>query len=82
MSLFIRGLIITFVLGFIEYSAEMNVTDQIIGNMTTAFFVIPAILMAMAIIPLLLMKMKDSDVIEMQKEIEVRKHVQVSMEVK
>ncbi|WP_373486042.1 MFS transporter [Acetobacterium malicum] len=80
MSLFIRSLIITFVLGFIGYSAEMNVTDQIIGNMSTAFFVIPAILMAVAIIPLFMMKMKDSDVIDMRKEIEARKNMKATIE--
>lgn len=80
MSLFIRGLIITFVLGFIGYSANMTVTDQVASNMSTAFFIIPAILMALSIIPLFMMKMKDSDVIDMRKEIEARKNANLSTE--
>ncbi len=80
MSLFIRGLIITAVLGFIGYSAQMTVTDQIVGNMSTAFFIIPAILIAVAILPLLMMKMKDSDVIDMRKEIEAGKTANLKVE--
>jgi GPH family glycoside/pentoside/hexuronide:cation symporter len=80
ISLFIRGLIITFILGFIGYSAQMTVTDQIVGNMTTAFFIIPAVLLAAAILPLMMMKMKDSDVIDMRKEIENRKKTNLNVE--
>ncbi|HAZ05387.1 MAG TPA: hypothetical protein DCY58_02500 [Acetobacterium sp.] len=79
-SQFIRGLIITFVLGFIGYSAQMTVTEQTIGNMSMAFFAIPAILIAVGILPLLLLKMKDSDVIEMRKEIEARKNTNTTIE--
>lgn len=73
MSIFIRGLIMTFVLAFIGYSADMTITDQITGNMSIAFLAIPAVLIAIGIIPILMMKMKDSDVIEMRKKIEARK---------
>jgi GPH family glycoside/pentoside/hexuronide:cation symporter len=66
ISLFIRGLIITFILGFIGYSVDMTITDQVISNMTTGFFMIPAVLIAAGIIPLVMMKMKDSDVIDMR----------------
>ncbi|WP_026394231.1 MFS transporter [Acetobacterium malicum] len=79
-AIFIRGLIITFVLGFIGYSADMTVNQQVIGNTTIAFFIIPAVLIAIGILPLFMMKMKDSDVIDMRKEIEARKNVQVSVE--
>lgn len=63
----------TFVLAFIGYSADMTITDQITGNMSIAFLAIPAVLIAIGIIPILMMKMKDSDVIEMRKKIEARK---------
>ncbi|MFV0439388.1 MAG: MFS transporter [Desulfopila sp.] len=72
-AIFIRGLIITGVLAFIGYSTEMTITDQVISHTTTGFFIVPAALMALGIIPLLSMKLKDSDVQEMRRAIEARK---------
>ncbi|WKY46783.1 MFS transporter [Eubacteriaceae bacterium ES3] len=72
-AIFIRGLIITGVLAFIGYSFEMEVTEQVISNMSKGFFLIPAALIAIAIIPMMMMKLNDSDIGEMRKAIEERK---------
>ena len=73
MSIVLRGLVITTGLGIIGYSAEAAITDSLAGGATIMCFIVPAIFIAVAIIPLLFYKLDDKEVMEMDGEIALRK---------
>lgn len=73
VSIVIRGLVITTGLGIIGYSAEAAITGSVASGMTILCFIVPAIFIAAAIIPLLFYKLSDKEVMEMGNEIALRK---------
>lgn len=70
VSMFFRGVLVTGILAIIGYNAEIIVSDRIVNNVTLVFFLLPTILIGIGVLPLLFLKMTDSDVISMRKKIE------------
>ena len=63
----IRGMIITAVLGFINYNPNAVITPSLVSGIKTLFFLIPIGFLILSLIPLLWFKIKDSDVEAMEK---------------
>ena len=63
----IRGVIITAVLGFINYNPSAVITPSLISGIKTLFFLVPIGFLTVSLIPLIWFKIKDSDVEDMEK---------------
>lgn len=77
MAIVIRGLIITMGLGIIGYVAAdvtaKNISAQVISGANIMFFIVPAAVMAISLIPLMFYKLSDKEVVEMSVAIAERK---------
>jgi len=77
MAIVIRGLIITTGLGIIGYVAAditaKNISPQVISGANLMFFIVPAAVMAVSLIPLMFYKISDQDVIDMNAVIAERR---------
>lgn len=69
ICLVIRGLVITAVLGFINYNPDALVTSATIYGIKNMFFLVPIIFLFMSLIPLLWFKIKDGDIEMMENKI-------------
>ena len=63
----IRGMIITAVLGFINYNPSAAITPSLVNGIKTLFFLVPIGFLILSLIPLIWFKIKDSDVEDMEK---------------
>lgn len=63
----IRGVIITAVLGLINYNPSAAITPSLVNGIKTLFFLVPIGFLAVSLIPLIWFKIKDSDVEDMEK---------------
>lgn len=63
----IRGMIITAVLGFINYNPSAAITPSLVNGIKTLFFLVPIGFLTVSLIPLIWFKIKDSDVEDMEK---------------
>lgn len=69
VCLVIRGLVITSVLGIINYSPNVLITVEAINGIRILFFLIPIGFLVVSLVPLIWFKIKDSKVEAMEKEI-------------
>ena len=63
----IRGVIITAVLGLINYNPSAAITPSLVKGIKTLFFLVPIGFLTVSLIPLIWFKIKDSDVEDMEK---------------
>ncbi|WP_099189092.1 MFS transporter [Tepidibacter mesophilus] len=72
ISIAVRGVVITSVLGFINYSPDLAITASTQNGIKTLFFLVPIAFLASSLIPLIWFKIKDSDIAIMEREIAQR----------
>ncbi|MGL4913727.1 MAG: MFS transporter, partial [Romboutsia sp.] len=68
ICLVFRGLVITAVLGFINYNPDALITDMTIRGIKNMFFLVPVGFLIISLIPLLWFKIKDKDIEVMESE--------------
>ena len=73
MSIVLRGIVITSGLGIIGYAVGAAATPELVQGISVMCFIVPAIFIAVGIIPLLFYRLKDEDVMAMDGEIAKRK---------
>ncbi len=77
MAIVIRGLIITTGLGMIGYVAAdvsaKNISAGVVSGANVMFFIVPAVIMGISLIPLMFYKITDKEVIEMNAAIAERR---------
>ena len=74
MSIVLRGIVITTGLGMIGYAVDAAITPALTQQISLMCFIIPAIFIAVGILPLLFYRLKDEDIMAMDQEIAQRKN--------
>lgn len=70
-----RGLVITAVLGFINYNPDALITDMTIKGIKNMFFLVPIFFLIISLIPLIWFKIKDKDIETMEAQISLKKTI-------
>lgn len=71
-GLVVRGWILTGSLALINYQADA-VTSATASGINFLFFIVSAVILAIGLIPIFFFNLKDSDVLEMEREIQERR---------
>ncbi len=72
ISIAVRGVVITSVLSVIGYKADAAITASTEGGIKMLCLIVPIVFLVVSIVPLLGYKIKDSDVVKMEKELQER----------
>lgn len=75
LGIAIRGVLIAYVLGAIQYSPTATITAAAQSGIKTLYIVVPVVVLVISLIPLFFFKLDDKEVIRMEEEIKARKSI-------